>query len=44
MTINLKIELLKVFTLEFNLSSEKEKKKEDKIAKDDTNSKPAAGK
>ncbi len=42
MTINLKIEILKVFTLEFSLSSEK--KKEDKNAKDDTNSKPAASK
>lgn len=42
MNVNLKIEILKVFTLEFSLSSEK--KREDKIAKDDTTSKPATSK
>lgn len=42
MNVNLKIEIVKIFTLEFSLSSEK--KKEDKIAKDDTTSKPASSK
>ena len=43
MTINLKIEVLKVFTLEFSLSSNT-KKKEEEIAKKESDSKPAASK
>jgi hypothetical protein len=42
MMLNLKIEVLKIFSLELNFSSEK--KKEDKIAKDDTTSKPTTSK
>ena len=33
MTINLKIELLKVFTIDFNFSSDNKNKKEEKNAK-----------
>lgn len=43
MNINLKIEILKVFSLEFNLSSEKEKRKEPS-AKESSDSKSAASK
>lgn len=42
MMLNLKIEVLKIFSLELNFSSEK--KKEDKIAKDDNTSKPTTSK
>lgn len=42
MTLNLKIEILKVFMLEFSMSSEK--KKEDKSVKEDTSTKPASSK
>ena len=45
MTINLKIELLKVFTIEFNLSSDKEMKlKKDKPNEEAADTKPAPGK
>lgn len=45
MTINLKIEILKVFSLEFNLSSDKELKlKKDKPDEKASDSKPADGK
>ena len=40
MTINLKIEVLKVFAFEFNFSSDKKKKDEDIEKKEPTN-KPA---
>ena len=43
MTISLKIEVLKVFSLEFSLSSDK-KKKEEESAKKESDSKPAATK
>lgn len=43
MTINLKIEIIKVFKLEFELSSDK-KKKEDTSVKEDIGNKPAASK
>ena len=33
MTINLKIELLKIFTIDFNFSSDNKNKKEEKNAK-----------
>ena len=42
MTLNIKIEILKVFSLELQFSSEK--KKEEKSAKESIDSKPAAGK
>ena len=41
MNINLKIELLKVFTFEFNLSSDKPKRNEES-AKESSTAKPAA--
>jgi hypothetical protein len=44
-TINLKIELLKVFSIEFNLSSDKELKfKKDKPDEKVTDTQPAASK
>ena len=43
MTISLKIEILKVFSLEFDLSSDK-KKKEDTGVKENVSDKPAASK
>jgi hypothetical protein len=43
-TLNLKIEILKVFSLEFSMSSTKDNKKEDKGAKEDTGGKPATNK
>lgn len=45
MTINLKIEILKVFSLEFSMSSNKELKikKDEGNAKTDSNTEPAAG-
>lgn len=43
MTINLKIELLKIFTIEFSLSSDKELKlKKDKPNEEAADTKPAA--
>ena len=42
MMLNIKIEILKVFSFELQFSSDK--KKEDKIAKDDTTSKPTTSK
>lgn len=45
MTINLKIEILKVFSLEFNLSSDKELKlKKDKTDEKAADSQPASSK
>ena len=45
MTINLKIEILKVFSLEFNLSSDKELKlKKDKPDEKAVDTQPASGK
>ncbi len=45
MTINLKIEILKVFSLEFNLSSDKELKlKKDKTDEKAADSQPATSK
>lgn len=45
MTISLKIELLKIFTIEFNLSSDKELKlKKDKPDEKAVNTQPASGK
>jgi hypothetical protein len=45
MTINLKIEILKVFSLEFNLSSDKELKlKREKSDEKDADIKPTDGK
>jgi hypothetical protein len=43
MTLNLKIEVLKVFSLEFSLSSDKKKKEEDS-AKKESDTKPTASK
>ena len=44
MQINLKLEVLKVVTLEFSLSSDKEKKTDDKITKPQPTSNTAAPK
>ena len=45
MTISLKIELLKIFTIEFNLSSDKELKlKKDKPDEKAVDTQPASGK
>ncbi len=45
MHVNLKIEILKVFSLEFSMSSNKELKikKDEGNAKTDSNTEPAAG-
>lgn len=34
MTVNLKIEIIKIFSLEFNISSDKNKKEEENVEKD----------
>ena len=46
MTISLKIEIIKIFTFEFELSSDnnKKKKEEDSVKKEPDSSKPTASK
>ena len=41
MTLNLKIEILKVFSLEFNMTSEGKTKQKEKPGEESTNTKPA---
>ena len=41
MTLNLKIEILKVFSLEFNMTSDNKTKQKEKSGEESTSTKPA---